>query len=99
MADEVSKHISDKRLHPRKQHMTGLHYYVLASPQGAGIVRDVSEGGMCALLDKPLPEGTQLRVRFTIPDGIKESSIEMIGKVIRCTKADDGFITGIQFVT
>lgn len=89
---------SEKRKYPRKKHITGLEYQVLASPRGTGIIKDISEGGMCSVLDKHLSEGTIIRLSFTIQEDTTNIPIETVAKVLRVKKTESGYETGLQFM-
>jgi len=88
----------DKRRWPRKRHITGVDYYVLATPHGSGIIKDVSVGGLSMLIDKHLMEGTILRLRFALPEQNINLPIEAVGKVVWSRKTESGYATGVQFM-
>jgi hypothetical protein len=88
----------DKRRWPRKKHITGVDYYVLTTPHGSGIIRDISEGGISMLIDRHLLEGTIIRLRFALPEQNINMPIEAVGKVIWTRKTESGYTTGIQFM-
>jgi hypothetical protein len=90
---------SDRRKHPRKKLITGVTYFVLATPQGVGIARNISEGGLGLFLDRYLPEGTIIKVKFDLPQEEGGSTIEAIGRVVWCKESEGGYLAGIQFLT
>lgn len=89
---------SEKRKYPRKRHITGIDYYILSSPQGTGIIKDISEGGLRILIDRHIYIGTILKLRFTLEEQKEPVPIEVIGKVVWITKCDSGYLVGIQFM-
>lgn len=88
----------DKRRHPRKKHIGVVDYSVMLSAQGTGIIKDISEGGLCVVLEKYMPEGTLLKLRFQLPDNPRSPAIETAGKIIWIKKAEGGYSAGIQFL-
>ena len=63
---------------------------------GVGLSKDVSEGGMCAILDRDLPVGTALEMEFAFPSG-DSVPIEAFSKIIWTKKTEEGFLTGVKF--
>jgi Tfp pilus assembly protein PilZ len=98
MTDNNNNQDENKRRHPRKRHIGVVDYSVMLSPQGTGIIKNISEGGLCVIVEKYMPEGTLLKLRFQLPDSPRSSSIETAGKVIWIEKAEGGYATGIQFM-
>lgn len=49
-------------------------------------IRDVSRGGVCFFLDRPIPEMTALRVEFELPTEHGRRTITGDGAVVRCEK-------------
>jgi len=49
-------------------------------------IRDVSRGGVCFFLDRPVPEMTALRVDFELPTEHGRRRITGSGAVVRCEK-------------
>lgn len=47
-------------------------------------IRDVSRGGICFFLDRPIPEMTLLRVEFDLPITAGVRRISGQGAVVRC---------------
>jgi uncharacterized protein (TIGR02266 family) len=58
---------------------------------------NISTGGMYLEIDQPLPENTNLQLRFTLPDSGRLITLE--GKVIWSREAgrEDRYATGIRF--
>lgn len=49
-------------------------------------IRDVSRGGVCFFLDRPVPEMTALRLEFDLPVTSGVRRITGSGAVVRCEK-------------
>ena len=49
-------------------------------------IRDVSRGGVCFFLDRPVPEMTALRIEFDLPVTSGVRRISGLGAVVRCEK-------------
>jgi hypothetical protein len=49
-------------------------------------IRDVSRGGVCFFLDRPIPEMTALRVEFELPTEHGRRTITGDGAVVRCER-------------
>ncbi len=49
-------------------------------------IRDVSRGGVCFFLDRPVPEMTALRIEFDLPVKSGVRRISGMGAVVRCEK-------------
>jgi len=49
-------------------------------------IRDVSRGGVCFFLDRPVPEMTALRLEFDLPIAPGVRRITGQGAVVRCEK-------------
>jgi len=49
-------------------------------------IRDVSRGGVCFFLDRPVPEMTALRIEFDLPVESGVRRISGMGAVVRCEK-------------
>lgn len=49
-------------------------------------IRDVSSGGVCFFLDRPVPEMTALRIEFDLPVESGVRRISGLGAVVRCEK-------------
>jgi hypothetical protein len=49
-------------------------------------IRDVSRGGVCFFLDRPVPEMTALKIEFDLPVAVGVRRISGHGAVVRCEK-------------
>ncbi|HIG86145.1 MAG TPA: PilZ domain-containing protein [Planctomycetes bacterium] len=76
---------SNRRRYPRAR---GDWPVVVELPDGPheARVRDVSKGGVCFFLDRPIPEMTLLSVEFDLPCSAGVRHIRGTGAVVRCSK-------------
>ena len=88
----------DSRRYPRKEVVTNLSYRVITPLGGKGLTQNISEGGLCIVLDKKIPAGTMLELKFELP-GEEEAPIEIFAKVIWQKEAEGKFLTGVKFGT
>lgn len=84
------------RKHPRKEITTSVDYKVLTPSGDMGMTQNVSEGGLCLLLNNELSPGTVLEVKFEIPGDVPRL-VESFVKVVWQKKMDTGFLTGVKF--
>ncbi len=87
----------DRRKFPRKQVFTNVSYKILMPEAGAGETKDLSDGGLCIVVDKDLPRGTILELDFDVP-GNEPVKIKASAEVIWQKKTDKGYITGLEFI-
>lgn len=99
MDEENLLPFGERRKHSRRKHITGITYSVLVSLDGVGVIKNVSEGGLCLILDRYLSPGTIIKVRFALPQDDQEIPIKAIAKVVWCKQTDAGYLTGIQFIS
>jgi len=88
----------NRRVYPRKEVITSLSYRVITPMGGKGVTSNISEGGLCIVLDKKIPIGTMLELKFELP-GEEEAPIETFAKVMWQKEAEGGFLTGVKFGT
>jgi hypothetical protein len=66
------------------------------------VTRNLSEGGVCVELDRPLAEGVELEVGlFVVEDEIEaegKRSLAVRGTVQWSSEADRGFAAGLKFI-
>jgi c-di-GMP-binding flagellar brake protein YcgR len=88
----------EKRKYPREEIITDVSYKVLTPSEDKGLTQDISQGGLCLLLNNELPPGTIIEVKFRLPDE-DSKLIETFVKVVWQKKTDTGFLTGVKFGT
>ncbi len=96
--ENMADHDSDRRRNFRKEVSTNLSYRVITPLGGKGTICNISEGGLCIVLDKAMSVGTMLELKFELP-GKESIPIETVAKVIWQKKAEGGFLTGVKFGT
>ncbi len=82
---------TESRLHPR------LKCRVIIETVGATL--DLSEGGVCVLVAKPLPEGDEVQLAFQLPES--EETARCHGRIVRVGPSSidkELFEVGIQFL-
>ena len=87
---------TERRKHERKEVITNLSYRVVTPVAGEGLTKNISEGGLCVILDKEIVMGTLLELRFELP-GKEDNPVETFAKVIWQKKIEEGFLTGVRF--
>jgi c-di-GMP-binding flagellar brake protein YcgR len=87
-----------KRKHDREQVVTEVSYQILTPAGDMGLTQNISEGGLCLLLNNELSPGTVLQVQFTLPDE-KAKKVKSFVEVIWQSKTEKGFLTGVKFLT
>ena len=87
-----------KRKHTREEIVTKVSYKILTPSGDLGLTQNISEGGLCLLLNKELSPGTVLEVQFTLPDEAAKS-VESFVEIIWQSKTEKGFLTGVKFIT
>lgn len=87
----------EKRQHPRLEVSKKMTYRELVPSGEEGLVQDISEGGLCLLLNKEFSPGTILEIRYEVHADAPKP-LESIVKVIWQKKSDKGILTGVQFI-
>jgi len=88
----------EKRRHTREKIITDVSYKVLTPSEDKALTQDISQGGLCLLLNNELPPGTILEVRLNLP-GDDPKRIETFVEVVWQKIIDKGFLTGVKFRT
>jgi hypothetical protein len=85
-----------KRKHHRDEIIIDVIYKVLSPLKDVGLMRDISQGGLCLLLNSELPPGTVLELKYRLPH---EESRQIVSKVevVWQKKTDKGFLTGVKY--
>jgi len=93
-----SNDADDRRVHRRVELVTDFKYDIIPMhfPNESGLVQNISEGGLCLLLDKQLPKGTVLHIEFSLPPD--NDHIEALVKVVWQQPIEGQFITGVKFM-
>lgn len=86
----------NRRNYPRKDIVTCVSYRVIVPSGGQAQSANISEGGLCLLLEKTLPVQTILEVKLELP-GKDPVPVETFARVVWQKKIDDGYLTGVKF--
>jgi uncharacterized protein (TIGR02266 family) len=78
---------SERRKHPRKEVWIEIHYQQL-DDFFYDFAINLSRGGMFIKTGRPLAVGTEIKLRFTIPE--HKQVIETKGNIVRVIGSDDG---------
>jgi len=81
----------EKRSSPRYESIKKIKYKVLVPMEGEGFTQNISRGGFALFLDKEVPPGSVLELKFQIP-GKKKEPEKSIVKVIW----QRDFLTGVK---
>jgi c-di-GMP-binding flagellar brake protein YcgR len=87
---------NQNRKHSRQTIITSVDYKVLTPSGDVGMTQNVSEGGLCLMLNNELSPGTILEVKFEIP-GDDPKQVESLVEVIWQKKTNKGLLTGVKF--
>jgi hypothetical protein len=85
----------EKRRQARKTLVTKVTYRVLMNSKGATLTQNISEGGLCLILNRELAPGTTLEVNIDMP-GKDPKSLEILAEVVWQKKTEMGFVTGLK---
>jgi PilZ domain len=85
----------EKRNHTRQMLVTKVAYRVLMHSKGETLTQNISQGGLCLILDKELPAGATLGLKIDMP-GKETRPIEVFAQVIWQKKSEMGYITGLK---
>lgn len=88
----------ERRRYPRKEFVTKVNYFVITTPSGSGLIKNISEGGICMFVEKILLPSTILKLEFNLPEQNEAISIEAIGKVVWIKEVEGGYLVGVQFI-
>jgi Tfp pilus assembly protein PilZ len=87
------------RQHPRYAHEAAL---TLLSADRAitGRTRNVSHGGLCAMVDEEFAVGTAIEIdlQLVFPDTRRSEPLRLPARIAWCTAIDDQYQIGVQFL-
>lgn len=89
---------SERRRHERTDLVTQVRYTIVMSASETGFIQNISEGGLCILVDKQLDKGMMLRLDFDLP-GEKQEHIEALARIVWQRPKEDKFLIGLEFLT
>jgi len=85
-----------KRKHHRDEIVIDVIYKVLSPLKDVGLTRDISQGGLCLLLNSELPPGTILELKYRLPHEESRQIVSIV-EVVWQKKTDKGFLTGVKY--
>jgi hypothetical protein len=86
----------EKRSHPRKTLVTKVNYRITMHSKGETLTQNISERGLCLILDREISPGTVLELRLDFP-GKESNPLETRAEVVWQKKTAMGFVTGLKF--
>lgn len=95
MKHEDAGKVNERRRHERKPLETKIKFTILLPYCAVGSTKDISDGGMCFVVDKELNKGFILRLEMELSEG----KVNQLAKVMWQRKAGDKFLTGVKFLT
>lgn len=98
MSEQEKKSALERRASKRIELITDVTYSVVMSSYQTGLIKDISEGGLCLLLIHQLPEGTVLNVEFNLQGGEQPEHIKALVRVIWQKLQEGKFLTGVKFL-
>jgi c-di-GMP-binding flagellar brake protein YcgR len=85
----------EKRTHTRKTLVTKVTYKVLLHSKGETLSQNISEGGLCLILNRELAPGATLELKIDMP-GKDAKIVEIFAEVVWQQKTEMGFLTGLK---
>lgn len=96
---EENKSNLERRKYKRIELITNVKYAVLVPKTfKEGLIQNISEGGLCLLLEEKLNVGDILHLEFQLPGDTPEF-IKTLGKVQWQSPKEDKFLVGVKFIT
>jgi len=84
-----------KRKHPRDDIIIDVIYRVLSPLKNVGLTRNISNEGLCLLLDDELRPGTILELKYRLPHEESRQIVTTV-EVVWQKKTEKGFLTGVK---
>ncbi len=86
----------------RKSYVTNVSYRVVVDEnttmpaKDEGLTQNISNGGLCLILNKELSSGAVLELKFETPEA-NSNPMETRVKVVWQEKIETGYLTGVKF--
>ncbi len=97
MSEREKKISAERRSSQRVELISNVTYSVVMPSYQTGLIRDISEGGLCLMLPQPLASGTILNVEFDL-HGEQSEHIKALVRVVWQKQEADKFQTGVKFL-
>jgi len=85
---------SERRKYPRVDFIREASYQSSKTPESGVFTQDISQTGMCLLLDNEVYPGMVLKLNFDLP-GQSSKPIDTLAEVIW----QDNYLTGVKFIS
>jgi hypothetical protein len=94
--DKQNDKNKEKRSHPRKTLVTKVNYSITMHSKGETLTQNISEQGLCLILDREIPPGAVLEIKLDFP-GKESNPLETRAEVVWQKETEMGFLTGLKF--
>jgi hypothetical protein len=98
MSEQEKKMPAERRISQRVELITDLKYLVILPSSQTGLTKNISEGGLCFLVDHPLAKGIILQVEFNLPKEEDAGHVKAIVEVLWQRQEGNKFVTGVKFL-
>ena len=85
------------RKHPRDEIFIDVIYKVVSPLKDVGLMRNISSGGLCLLVNCELRPGTILELKYRLPHEESRQIVNTV-EVVWQKKTEKGFLTGVKSV-
>lgn len=85
------------RKHRRDEIIIDVIYKVVSPLKDVGLTRNISNGGLCLLLNSELRPGTILELKYRLPHEESRQIVTNV-EVVWQKKTEKGFLTGVKTV-
>lgn len=86
----------DRRQSSRQEVYANMSYRELVPSGEEGVIQDMSDGGLCLILNREFPPGTILELKYDLPEENGRTIMKFV-KVVWQNKTDEGYVTGVMF--
>jgi c-di-GMP-binding flagellar brake protein YcgR len=91
-----SQNPEERRQYLRKEIYANMTYRELMPSGEEGIIQDMSDGGLCLILNKKFSPGTVLEVKYVLPEE-ENRIVEKFVRVVWVRKTENKYLTGARF--
>jgi hypothetical protein len=94
---------AEKRMHPRSPYVMNVSYRLVSDENdkttlnGKGITQNISYAGMCLLLNKELPLGTVLELKFDHTENDPNPIVTRV-EIVWLRKTETEYLAGVKFL-
>ena len=93
---------AEKRMHPRNAYVKNVSYRLVVDENttipfnGKGLTQNISYAGMCLILNRELPPGAILELKFELTEKDSKPIMTRV-KVVWLKKIETGYLAGVKF--